>query len=59
MMLSLEPVDGIFFSKLAKVYLFDKTKPLFGFGDLDPIFRVTGEFSLKICLEPVNGFLLP
>ena len=30
-----------FVSKLSKVYLFDKTKPLFGFDDLDPIFKVT------------------
>ena len=47
MILLLETVDG-FFSKLAKVYLLDKTKPWFGFGGLDPIFKVTGEFSLKI-----------
>ena len=57
MMLSLEPVDG-FFSKLAKVYLFDKTKPLFGLRGLDPIFKVTGEFSLKICLDQVDAFHL-
>ena len=49
-----------FFSNLAKVYLFDKTKPLFELCELDPvpIFRVTGEISLKICLEPVDGFHL-
>ena len=34
-----------FFSKLAKVYLLDKTKLWFGFGDLDPFFKVTGEVS--------------
>ena len=45
-------------SKLAKVYLLDKTKTWFGFGDLDPVFKVTGEFSLKIFLEPVDGFHL-
>ena len=47
-----------FFSRLAKVYLFDKTKPLFGCVDPDPIFRVTGKFSQEICLEPVDGFYL-
>ena len=57
MILLLGPVDGIF-SKLAKVYLLDKIKPWFGFGDLDPIFKVTGVFSLKMWLEPVNGFHL-
>ena len=46
------------FPKLAKVYLFDKTKPLFGFCDLDPIFKVTCEFSLKAYIEPVAGFRL-
>ena len=49
MMLSLEPVGGCF-SKLAEL--------LFDFGDLDPIFMVTGKFSLKICFEPVDGFHL-
>ena len=47
-----------FVFKLAKVYLFDKTKPLFGVDELDPIFKVTGDFSLKICPEPVDGFHL-
>ena len=47
-----------FLSKLAKVYLFDKTKPLFVICDLDPIFKLTNEFSLKLCLEPVDGFYL-
>ena len=47
-----------FFLQTSKVYLCDKTKPLFGIGDLDPIFRVTSEFSLAICLEPVDGFHL-
>ena len=46
----LKSTDGMF-SKLPKVYLFDKTKPLFGFGNLDPIFRVTGKFSLKYVLN--------
>ena len=52
MILSFEPVDG-FFSKLAKVhvYLSDKTKPWFGFGGLDPIFKVTREFSLKYVMN--------
>ena len=54
MMLSLEPMD-IMFSKL---YLFDKTKPLFGHGDLAPIFKVTSKFSIKICLEYMDGFYL-
>ena len=36
MILSLEPVDG-FFSKLAKIYLLDKTESWFGFGD--PFFQ--------------------
>ena len=57
MILSLEPMDG-FLSKLAKVYLFDKTKPLFVICDLDPILKLTNEFSLKLCLEPVDGFYL-
>ena len=51
MILSIESVDG-FFSKLAKVYLLDKTKPWFRFGD--PFFKVTVELSLKY-LEPVDG----
>ena len=54
LILSLGPVDG-FFSKPAKVYLLDKIKPWFGFGD--PFFKVTGEFSLNY-LEPVDGFHL-
>ena len=54
MMLSLEPMD-IMFSKL---YLFDKTKPLFGHGDLAPIFKVTSKFSIKTCLEYMDGFHL-
>ena len=60
MILLLGPVDGIFFPNLQslKVYLLDKIKPWFGFGDLDPIFKVTGVFSLKMWLEPVNGFHL-
>ena len=36
------------FYKLAMVYIFDKTKPLFGLNDTEPVFNVTGEFSLKI-----------
>ena len=40
-----------FYSILAKVYLLDKTKPWFGFGDLGPFFKVTGEFSLKTCFD--------
>ena len=42
-----------FFPKLAKVYLLDKIKPWFRFGD--SFFKVTGEFSLNY-LEPVVGF---
>ena len=41
MILLLEQVDGFFFQH-AKVYLLDQTKPWFGFGDLDPIFKVAG-----------------
>ena len=44
-----------FFSKLAKVYLLDKTKPWFEFDY--PFFKVTGELSLKY-LEPGDGFHL-
>ena len=47
-----------FLCKLAQVCLFNKTKPLFGFGDLDPIFQTTGEYSLKILIEPMDGFHL-
>ena len=56
MMLSHEPVNG-FFPNLQRYYLleFRQDKDLYGFGDLEPIFKVKGEFSLKICLEPVNG----
>ena len=35
-----------------------KTKIRFGFGALDPIFKITEEFSLKVSLEPVDGFQL-
>ena len=47
-----DSVDEIF-SELANIhiYLLDKTKLWVGFGDLDPIFKVTGEFSGKICLD--------
>ena len=48
MMLSREPMDV--FPNLQR-HMFDKTKPVFGFGDLDPIFRVTGEFSQKIWMD--------
>ena len=46
------------FFKLAKIYLFDKTKPLAGFVDLDPFFRVTGKFSLKYVLNQWMDFTL-
>ena len=45
MTFSPEPMDD--FSRLAKVYLFDKTKPLIGFGDRHSIFKVRCEFCLK------------
>ena len=34
-------------SKHAQVYLLDITKPRFGFGDLDPVFKFTEGFFLK------------
>ena len=39
-----------FFFQTWKGILLDKTKLWFGFGDLDLIFMVTCEFSLKVCL---------
>ena len=39
-------------SKLVNIYSVDKTKTWLGFGDLGPIFKVTGKFFLKLCLEP-------
>ena len=47
-----------FFLNLQRHICLDKTGPWLGFGDLDPIFRVTGEFSLNICLQPVDVFHL-
>ena len=46
------------FFQTCKNVSFRQDKFLYGFGDLQPIFKVKGEFSLKICLEPVNGFHL-
>ena len=45
-------------SKLANIYLLGKTKTWLNFGNLEPNFKVTGEFCLNICLEPVHGFHL-
>ena len=47
-----------YISKLAKVYLFDKTKPLLNFGDLNPIFRVTDKLSLKYVLNQLMDITL-
>ena len=58
MILSLGPVDGIFVQTFNLVYLLDKTKPWFVFGDLNPVFKITGEFSQRIRLESVDGFYL-
>ena len=55
-MISLEPVDGFLFSKLVMVYLLDKTKPLFGFGDHAPFFKVTGDFFPKNIMNQWRDF---
>ena len=47
-------VDFVF-KKLAKLYLCDKTKSLFAFGD-DSIFKVTCEFFLKYVLNQWMDF---
>ena len=57
MILSLRPVGGIFSKLATNIYLLDKTS-LVCFDNLYPFFKVKGEFSLKICLEPVDGFHL-
>ena len=55
MILSLEPVD--IFLQIAKVYLLNKTKSWFGFGDLDSFLKVTGGFFLKYILNQWMDFI--
>ena len=47
-------MDGIF-SRLAKVYLLDKTKPCFGLVTLT-LFQGHRRIFIKTCIESVDGF---
>ena len=54
-MISLRPANGVFFQTCNLGKSIRQDLSLVCFGNLDPFFKVTGEFSLKICLEPVDG----